>query len=100
MASLSIYCPGIFPHRLTNNEMLEIGVLRSTAAVERRRVSENWTTFRSNSSTGIVGNLFYDTNGQNFLIRGIRLLSALGIAGLTFQGAASWNHSRQTTLPL
>jgi len=62
---------------------------------------ENWDNVQIEFfNPGIVGNLFYDTNGQNFLIRGIETsLSARVIAGLTLQGAASWNHSRQTNSP-
>ena len=49
---------------------------------------------------GVVGNLFYDTNGQNFLIKGIETsLVARVTTGLTLQYAASWNQSRQTNSP-
>src|SRR6202790_964743 len=49
---------------------------------------------------GVVGNIFYNTNGQNFLIKGIETsLVARVISGLTLQGAASWNQSRQTNSP-
>jgi len=48
----------------------------------------------------VVGNIFYDTNGQNFLIKGIETsLVARVVSGLTLQGAASWNQSRQTNSP-
>jgi|HubBroStandDraft_1064217.scaffolds.fasta_scaffold05104_5 iron complex outermembrane receptor protein len=49
---------------------------------------------------GVTGNIFFDTNGQNFLIKGIETsLVARVVAGLTVQGAASWNQSRQTNSP-
>ena len=49
---------------------------------------------------GVVGNLFYDTNGQNFLIKGVETsLVARVTSGLTLQYAASWNQSRQTNSP-
>jgi iron complex outermembrane recepter protein len=49
---------------------------------------------------GVTGNIFFDTNGQNFLIKGIETsLMARVVAGLTVQGAASWNQSRQTNSP-
>jgi hypothetical protein len=49
----------------------------------------------------VVGNIFYDTNGQNFVIRGIETsLVARVMTGLTVQGAASWNQSKQTNSPV
>jgi iron complex outermembrane recepter protein len=49
---------------------------------------------------GVTGNIFFDTNGQNFLIKGIETsLVARVMAGLTVQGAASWNRSQQTNSP-
>jgi outer membrane receptor protein involved in Fe transport len=48
-----------------------------------------------------LGNIFYDTNGQNFVIKGIETsLVARVVTGLTLQGAASWNSSRQTNSPV
>jgi iron complex outermembrane receptor protein len=48
----------------------------------------------------LVGNLFYNTNGQNFLVKGIETsVVARVIAGLTVQGAAAWNRSQQTNSP-
>jgi hypothetical protein len=48
----------------------------------------------------LIGNIFYNTNGQNFLIKGIETsLVARVVSGLTLQGAASWNQSRQTNSP-
>ena len=62
---------------------------------------ENWDNVQiSFFDPGLVGNIFYDTNGQNFVIKGIETsLVAPGAQGLTLQGAGSWNHSRQTNSP-
>jgi iron complex outermembrane recepter protein len=63
---------------------------------------ENWDNVQvAFFDPGLVGNIFYNTNGQNFLIKGIET-SLVGrvIDGLTLQGAASWNQSRQTNSPV
>ena len=63
---------------------------------------ENWDNVQvAFFDPGLVGNIFYNTNGQNFLIKGIET-SLVGrvISGLTVQGAASWNQSRQTNSPV
>ena len=62
---------------------------------------ENWDNVQvAFFDPGLVGNIFYNTNGQNFLIKGVET-SLVGrvVAGLTLQGAASWNQSRQTNSP-
>ena len=49
---------------------------------------------------GVVGNLFYDTNGQNFVVKGIETSLVWQAAeGLTIRGAAAWNQSEQTNAP-
>jgi outer membrane receptor protein involved in Fe transport len=49
---------------------------------------------------GLVGNLFYNTNGQNFVVKGLETsLIARPFSGLLLQVAASWNRSRQTNSP-
>jgi len=62
---------------------------------------ENWDNVQvAFFDPGLVGNIFYNTNGQNFLITGWETsLVVRVISGLTLQGAASWNHSRQTNSP-
>ena len=62
---------------------------------------ENWDNVQIEFfDPGVVGNIFYDTNGQNFLIKGLETsLVARVITGLTVQGAASWNQSQQTNSP-
>ena len=50
--------------------------------------------------TGVVGNVFFNTNGQNFLIKGLEQSLIWRVTnGLTLQGAAAWNHSEQTNAP-
>jgi outer membrane receptor protein involved in Fe transport len=89
--------------QLTNNE---IGW--KTEFLDRRLqwngavYRENWNNVQvAFFDPGLVGNIFYNTNGQNFLIKGIET-SMVGhvIPGLTLQGAASWNQSRQTNSPV
>ncbi len=49
---------------------------------------------------GLVGNLFYNTNGQNFVVKGLETsLTARPVTGLMVQASASWNRSRQTNSP-
>jgi iron complex outermembrane receptor protein len=62
---------------------------------------ENWNNVQIEFfNPGVVGNLFYDTNGQNFLIKGIESsLVARPVNGLTLQYAASWNQSKQQNSP-
>lgn len=49
---------------------------------------------------GVTGDLFYNTNGQNFTIKGIETsLIARPFTGLEVQGAVSFNSSRQTNSP-
>lgn len=49
---------------------------------------------------GLLGNTFFNTNGQNFLVRGLETsVNARVIGGLTLHAAASWNHSRQINSP-
>jgi outer membrane receptor protein involved in Fe transport len=49
---------------------------------------------------GLLGNTFFNTNGQNFVVRGLETsVIARMIAGLTLQAAGSWNHSRQVNSP-
>jgi iron complex outermembrane receptor protein len=89
--------------KLTNNEIgwkteLLDHRLQWNGAVYR----ENWDNVQvAFFDPGVVGNIFYNTNGQNFLIKGIETsLVARLVTGLTLQGAASWNHSRQTNSPI
>ncbi len=62
---------------------------------------ENWNNVQvSFLDPGVAGNVTFDTNGQNFIIRGLETsFVARVVRGLTLQGAASWNHSEQTNSP-
>ncbi len=62
---------------------------------------ENWDNVQvAFFDPGLVGNIFYNTNGQNFRIRGLETsLIARVTPELTLQGAAAWNHSEQTNSP-
>jgi iron complex outermembrane receptor protein len=63
---------------------------------------ENWDNVQvAFFDPGVVGNIFFNTNGQNFLIKGIETsLVARVVTGLTVQAAASWNQSKQTNSPI
>lgn len=62
---------------------------------------EDWKNVQiSFFDPGLVGNIFYDTNGQDFVIKGVETsLVARVVAGLTLQAAAAWNQSEQTNSP-
>jgi len=62
---------------------------------------ENWNNVQIEFfNPGVVGNLFYDTNGQNFEIKGVETQLVAQITdGLTLQGAAAWTSSEQTNSP-
>jgi outer membrane receptor protein involved in Fe transport len=63
---------------------------------------ENWNNVQvAFFDPGLIGNIFYNANGQNFLIKGVetQLVTRI-VSGLTLQGAASWNQSRQTNSPV
>ena len=62
---------------------------------------EDWKNVQiSFFNPGFAGNLFYNTNGQDFVIKGLET-SLVGrvFSGLTLTGAAAWNHSEQTNSP-
>jgi iron complex outermembrane receptor protein len=62
---------------------------------------ENWDNVQvAFFNPDLVGNIFFNTNGQNFLIKGEETsLTARLVPGLTLQAAAAWNTSRQTNSP-
>ena len=63
---------------------------------------ENWDNVQvSFFNPGVTGNIFFDTNGQNFRIRGLET-SLIGrvVSGLTLQGSIAWNQSVQTNSPV
>jgi iron complex outermembrane receptor protein len=62
---------------------------------------ENWDNVQvSFFDPTVTGNIFFDTNGQNFRIRGLET-SLIGrpVTGLTLQGSIAWNQSVQTNSP-
>lgn len=62
---------------------------------------ENWNNVQvAFFDPGETGNSTFDTNGQNFRVRGVETsVVALVAQGLTLQGGASWNSSVQTNSP-
>ena len=62
---------------------------------------ENWDNVQVGFfDPGEIGNLTFDTNGQNFRVRGLETSIVARVTdGLTLQGAASWNRSEQTNSP-
>ncbi len=62
---------------------------------------ESWNNVQvSFLDPGVAGNVTFDTNGQNFVVRGLETsVVALITRGLTLQASASWNHSEQTNSP-
>ncbi|HVN43687.1 MAG TPA: TonB-dependent receptor [Steroidobacteraceae bacterium] len=62
---------------------------------------ENWNNVQIEFfNPGVVGNLFYDTNGQDFEIKGVETqLEAQITDGFTLQAAAAWNSSEQKNSP-
>jgi outer membrane receptor protein involved in Fe transport len=62
---------------------------------------EDWNNVQvSFFDPGVLGNVGFNTNGPSYRIRGVETsLIAKLTQGLTAQGAASWNTSRQTNSP-
>jgi iron complex outermembrane recepter protein len=88
--------------KLTNNE------IGWKAEFLDRRLQWNGALYRESwdnvqiafFNPGLVGNIFYNSNGQNFLIKGLETSVVARLAhGLMLQGAAAWNHSEQRNSP-
>jgi len=62
---------------------------------------ENWDNVQvAFFNPGLIGNIFFNTNGQNFRIRGIEnVISARITTGLTLQFSHAINSSEQTNSP-
>ena len=62
---------------------------------------ENWNNVQvSFLDPGLTGNVTFDTNGQNFVVKGLRPRSSRGSrAASRCRASASWNHSEQTNSP-
>jgi outer membrane receptor protein involved in Fe transport len=89
--------------KLTNNEIgWKTEFLNNRLQWNGAIYRENWDNVQvAFFDPGVVGNIFINTNGQNFLIKGLETsLVARVVTGLTLQGAASWNNSRQTNSPI
>jgi iron complex outermembrane recepter protein len=87
---------------LTNNEIgWKTEFLEHRIQWDGAIYRENWDNVQiSFFDPGLLGNLFFNTNGQNFLIKGIETsLVARVTNALTLQGAAAWNQSKQTNSP-
>ncbi len=63
---------------------------------------ENWNDVQvAFFDPGVVGNIFFNTNGQDFLVKGLETsLVARVMPGLTVQAAGAWNNSQQTNSPI
>ncbi|MBS0395586.1 MAG: TonB-dependent receptor [Proteobacteria bacterium] len=88
--------------KLTNNEVGFKGTFwNRRIQVNAAYYRENWDNVQvAFFNPGLVGNVFYDTNGQNFLLKGLEAsIDAKVLPGLTLQAAGSWNHSEQTNSP-
>src|SRR5260370_35125674 len=62
---------------------------------------EDWNNVQVNFfDPGVLGNVGFGTNGPNYRVRGVETSFVAVIAqGLTAQGGASWNNSKQTNSP-
>ena len=62
---------------------------------------EDWKDVQVNLfDPGVLGNVGFGTNGPDYRIRGVETsFVAVLVQGLTAQGAASWNSSKQTNSP-
>jgi iron complex outermembrane recepter protein len=90
------------PDKLTNNEIgWKTEFLDHRLQWNGAVYHESWDNVQvAFFNPGLVGNIFYNTNGQDFVIKGIETsLVAKVVSGLTLQGGAAWNQSRQTNSP-
>ncbi len=62
---------------------------------------EDWNNVQVNFfDPGVLGNVGFGTNGPNYRVRGVETsFIAVITQGLTAQGGASWNSSKQTNSP-
>ena len=90
------------PDQLTNNEIgWKTEFLDHRLQWNGALYRESWKNVQvAFFDPGLVGNIFYNTNGQDFDIKGIETSFVVRVVrGLTVQGGASWNQSRQTNSP-
>jgi outer membrane receptor protein involved in Fe transport len=110
----SPYAPGtdgvnqfLIPHSYTSDKLTNNEIGWKTEFFEHRLqwngaiYKENWNNVQvAFFDPGLVGNIFFNENGQNFVVKGLETsVVARVVSGLTLQGSASWNHSRQTNSP-
>jgi iron complex outermembrane recepter protein len=89
--------------KLTNNEIgWKTEFLNHRLQWNGAVYRENWDNVQvAFFDPGLIGNIFYNANGQNFLIKGVETsLVAKVVSGLTLQVGAAWNQSRQTNSPV
>ena len=89
--------------KLTNNEIgWKTEFLNHRLQWNGALYQENWDNVQIEFfNPALTGNIFFDTNGQNFLIKGLETsLIAKVTDALTVQGSASWNRSEQTNSPV
>jgi iron complex outermembrane recepter protein len=110
----SLYAPGtdgvpqyILPKQYLSDKLTNNEIGWKTEFLDHR-LQWNGAIYRDNWNNvqveffdpGVTGNIFYNTNGQNFLIKGIDTsLVARITTGLSLQYAQAWNQSRQTNSP-
>lgn len=90
------------PDKLDNNEVgWKATFLNGHLQWNGAFYKEKWQNVQvSLFNPGLVGNVFYNSNGQNFDLQGLETsLVFRPIGGLTLQAAASWNQSKQTNSP-
>jgi iron complex outermembrane receptor protein len=101
---IKLYCSPLSftSDNLTNNELGW-----KTELFERRLqwngavYQEDWNNVQvAFFDPGVLGNVGFGTNGPNYRIRGVETsIIAVLTPGLTAQGGASWNTSKQTNSP-
>jgi len=87
---------------LTNNEVgWKTEWLNNRVQWNGAVYQENWNNVQVPFfDPGVVGNIFYNTNGQDFRIRGLETSLVARVTNeLTLRGGAAWNHSEQTNSP-
>ena len=87
---------------LTNNELgLKTEWLDHRLQLNAAGYQEDWKNVQvSFFDPGVLGNVGFNTNGPTYRIRGVELSGIAVITeGLTAQGSAAWNSSKQTNSP-
>ncbi len=98
------YCS---PHAFTSDDLTNSELGWKTEFLNHRLqwngaiYEENWKNVQVNLfDPGVLGNVGFGTNGPSYQVRGIETtVIAVLTQGLTAQGGASWNSSKQTNSP-